>query len=174
MTKEVATRIALTVFLVFHLFCVILAPNSMTYLGQRCSFFVNPYVSFLEMSSQWGFFAPDPGPPPVFIEYEAMGSNGEPLASGYWPEKGDPFFLRERQNRRIGVARFLIATDDRIEKAMGPYYCRQFAKARSVRLWKVVQGMANLHDVSAGKRTIADGKGTERKWVTQYLCPGRS
>lgn len=165
-------KAALSVFIVYHMFCVLLAPNSQTYLGGRAKFLVNPYVSFFELASQWGFFAPDPGPPPVFVEYEAVADGGEPIATGSWPEKKDPFFIRERQNRRIAVARFLMAGEGRIEKTFGPYYCRQYPKARSVRLWRTVQGMANLHDVASGKRTIDDTKALERKWITQYLCDG--
>ncbi|MBI3543207.1 MAG: hypothetical protein HY075_08045 [Deltaproteobacteria bacterium] len=162
--------ILISVFLAYHLFCVILAPNSMSYLGGRFHWVVAPYVSFFNLASQWGFFAPDPGPPPVFIEFETVGADGETLATGTWPEKGDPFFLRERQNRRIGVARFLMAANERIEKTLGPYYCKAYPAAQSVKLWRVVKGMAALTDVAEGKRTIGDGQGGTRNFVTQFLC----
>lgn len=163
-------RIALSVALVYHLFCVMVAPNPNSYLGQRFLGFVRPYVSFFELASQWGFFAPDPGPPPVFVDYEIVGASGETAASGSWPSADENFFLRERMNRRISVARFVMASSDRIEKTLAPYYCKAYPQAQAVRLWRRVQGMANLYDVAKGKRTIDDGQGTERKWVTQYVC----
>lgn len=161
---------ALSVFLVYHLFCVIIAPNSSSYFGRRFEGVISPYVSFFELASQWGFFAPDPGPPPVFVEYEVVGGGGDLLATGSWPEPGNPYALRERQNRRIGVARFMIGSDIRIEKMMGPYVCGLYPRAKSVRLWRVVRGMANLYDVVEGKRRIDDGIGSERKIVTTHLC----
>lgn len=172
--KRTALQIALSAFICFHLFALILAPNSQTYLAGRASFLVYPYVTFLEFASQWGFFAPDPGPPPVFIEYEFVGDGGGTIGSGTWPEKKDPYWLRERQNRRIAVARFLIANNDRIEKTMGQYLCRENPAARSVRLWKSIYGIPRLDDVARGKRAIGDGVEVKRSFVTQYLCGGRS
>ena len=87
-----------------------------------------------------------------------------------WPEAKDPYFLRERQNRRIAITRFIMQTNDRVEKVFGSYYCRTNPKARSVRLWRTIRHMANLHDVASGARTIDDGKGAEKKYVSQYLC----
>lgn len=169
-----AKKMLLSLAVLFHMFCVILAPNSQTYVGQMSEKIVGPYVSSLELASQWGFFAPDPGPPPVFIEYELVGAGGDSLRGGMWPEKKDPFWIRERQNRRISVARFIFASPDRLEKTLAPYFCKSNPDAQAVRLWKIVQGMANLHDVAQGKRTIHDAQGTERKYVTQYLCGGKT
>lgn len=170
MTMVRGLKIALSLFLAFHLFCILIAPNSQNYLGARVSKIVAPYVTFFELGSQWGFFAPDPGPPPLFVEYELLGQDGQALLKGSWPEKSDPFILRERQNRRISVTRFAMNGPDRIEKSLAPYFCRLHPEARSVHLWRVVQHMANLHDVAEGKRKIDDGLNTERKWITQYLC----
>lgn len=170
--RQTALRIALSVFVVFHVFSLVIAPNSQTYLAGRLSFLIYPYVSFLEVASQWGFFAPDPGPPPVFIEYDAIGESGASIATGFWPDKKDPFWLRERQNRRIAVARFLMASNERIEKMMGQYFCRVSPKARSVRMWKIVQTIPSLHDVAQGKRRIDDATEVSRKFVSQHLCMG--
>jgi hypothetical protein len=167
-------KAALSVFIVFHLFCVMLAPNSMTYLGTRAQSVVGPYLTFLELASTWGFFAPDPGPPPVYIEYEAIGEDGVVVKTGTWPDKAPTFFLRERHNRRIAVARFLMSDPRRIEKMLGPYYCGRIPEARSVRFWRVIEGMPNLHDVAKGTRKIGDGVGTERKYEKQVLCEGRT
>jgi hypothetical protein len=161
---------ALSLLIVFHLFAVLLAPNSQNYLGSRAAPLINPYISFFEIASQWGFFAPDPGPPPIFVEYELVGAEGNATGSGTWPERKDPYFLRERQNRRIAVTRFAMAGPQRIERTLGPYFCRKHPEAKSVRLWTVVDEIPNLHDVAAGKRKIADGVGTQRKWVGQVLC----
>lgn len=170
LNSQTALKIALSVFIAFHVFSLAIAPNSQTYLAGRLSFLVYPYVSFLEVASQWGFFAPDPGPPPVFVEYEFIGESGQSLGTEFWPEKKDPFWIRERQNRRIAVARFLIASNDRIEKMMGQYFCRLNSKARSVRMWRIVQTIPSLHDVAEGKRKINDATEINRKFVSQHLC----
>jgi hypothetical protein len=166
-------RVLLTLFIVFHLFAVVLAPNINTYLGTRALSIVYPYISFFEIASQWGFFAPDPGPPPVFIEWEIIGDEGESIGTGLWPEKKETFFLRERQNRRIGVTRFLIQSDERVTKTFGPYLCRKNSKARSVRLWRVWHTIANIHDIAKGKRKIGDEVDVERKFAGTAVCEAR-
>lgn len=173
MGKRRAIHAVLSIFLIYHLFAVILAPNIRTYLGTRASSLVAPYIAFFELASEWGFFAPDPGPPPVYIEYEIYGAGGTSVKKGSWPEKKDPFWIRERQNRRVGVARFLMAHPERIEKMMGPYLCHSHSEAHSIGLWRIMASIPRLHAVAKGERAIGDNVDTQRKWVAQYLCGGR-
>jgi hypothetical protein len=154
---ESKRRIGLSVFLVFHLFALVLAPNSQTYLGGR-----------------WGFFAPDPGPPPVFIEYEVAGDNGVGLRTDTWPPRKDPYFLRERFNRQLSVVRFLMNSPEKTEKVMGAYFCKTNPDARSVRIWHVMETIPGLQDVAEKKRAIGDGLDTKRKFVAQVLCEVRA
>ena len=159
-------------WLVFHLFCIVLAPNSNSYLGQVSMPIVSPYINFFELASQWGFFAPDPGPPPLFIEYELVGQDGNGYLTSTFPEHDPKYALREPQNRRVAMARFLLRAPENLKKIMGAYFCRQNKDATAVRFWRVVESIPGLSDVAAGKRRIGDGAGTERSWVGQYVCAG--
>jgi hypothetical protein len=163
-------RIVLSLALAFHLFAILLAPNKDTYLGYRVAAVVEPYVNFLELGSSWNFSAPDPGPPPVYVEWELIGKNEEQLARGQWPEGKDPFGLRERQNRRIAFARFMVFDDSRAQAVMVPYLCRQHPEAYAVRVWRVMYSLPSLNDVATGKRRIGDDVGLDRRSVTHSLC----
>lgn len=163
-------RILLSLLLIFHLLCVLVAPNKDTYLGHRVAKGVEPYVNFLGLSSPWNFFAPDPGPPPLFLEWEVLDRLGKPVSHGRWPELPDPFFLRERQNRRIAFARFLVMSSAHAEQVMRPYLCKSVENADSVRLWRVVYTIPNLYDVADGKRRIGDDTGATRTWVSHSFC----
>src|SRR4051812_7972992 len=96
-------RIPLSLYVIFHIFCVAIAPNTEGFLRERVGRWVDPYLDRLAFSVPWRFFAPEPGPAPVFIEWETVGAGGDTLARGTFPEIKDPFFLRERQNRRIAM-----------------------------------------------------------------------
>ena len=163
-------KIILSFFILFHLFAIMLGPNEQSYLGSRVTRVMTPYFNVFEFAVRWGFFAPTPGPPPVFIEYEALGEGGKTIKAGSWPERTETFFLRERINRRLSVARFLMNSNERTERMMGPYYCRLYPEAQSVRLWRMVETTPAMEDVLGRRRHFGDGANPDRKFVTQYLC----
>lgn len=163
-------RIALSGFIGFHLFAVILTPNSQSYLGASASGVVDPYISFLELSNTWSFFAPDPGPPPVFLEYEIFDKHGATLSKGRWPDFPDPYFLRERQNRRVAAAEFMILAGVRSERMMVPYLCANAPEAHSVSLHQCHIPIPSLWDVRDGKATLGDESKLERTLISHNFC----
>lgn len=167
------TRGILSLPIAFHLFCVLLAPNSGNYLGQRVAWVVEPYINFLEIATPWAFFAPEPGPPPVYVEWEVLDRAGKTFSTGRFPELKDPFFLRERQNRRIAAVRFLVADKTRVDRVMAPYLCKTIPEAFSVRLWRVAYSVPALLEVAEGKRRIGDDVAADRRDVSHTFCEGR-
>lgn len=165
-----AVRVALSLVIVFQLFVVFLMPNSETWLGQRTLPWLAPYVNSLELAATWSFFAPDPGPPPVFVEWEIEDGNGDQVSTGYFPERWEPYVLRERQNRRIAATRFIALTDERTEQVMLNYICRKNPQAYGVTLWRTVYTTPSLNDVASGERKIGDEVGMQRKWISHSFC----
>jgi hypothetical protein len=129
-----AIKAGLSVFIAFHLFCVVLFPVSDSPMGARLTSWVQPYVLTFELTNNWNFFSPNPSPP-IYIEYELLGEAGEPVRSGRWPEPQDPYFWRDRQTRRITATDFMIGTEIRAEKMMVAYLCSTSSpRPRSLRL----------------------------------------
>lgn len=166
-------RLALSAWIVYHLTAVVLVPNSRNHIGQLVTPIMGPYVDFFEFTNAWSFFAPEPGPPPVYIEYELVDARGESIRRGKWPDMPNPFFLRERQNRRIAAAEFMMSSEVRAEKMMHGYLCRNFAEASSVRIWRVVHTIPTWQEVAEGKRRIGDEVRLERQLVTHSFCEGK-
>lgn len=156
----------------FHLVGIALAPNSQSYLGSRAAPIWEPYLNFFELVSSWNFFAPEPGPPPIYVEWEVFGAKGVELTRGRLPEGRDPFALRERQNRRIAAAKYMVLLDSRGERILTSYLCRTVPGARSVRVWKAMDTIPSLPDVASGKRTIGDAEGRELRMVGHSFCEG--
>lgn len=161
-------RALLSVFIVFHLFAVIVSPNSGSYLGYRFASAVVPYVRTLELGAEWGFFAPDPGPPPVVIEWEAVTEDGS-SHRGRWPEQ-QSFALRDRLNRRITIARFMASEPGRAAKMLTPSICRHDRDALNVRFWRVTSSVPSLTDVRAKRRRIGDTADVERVALEGGRC----
>jgi len=165
---------ALSVLLVYHLFAIVLAPNSQTYLGYQAARWVEPYVNFFELVSSWNFFAPEPGPPPVFVEWEVLDRAGKRIDHDRMPDERDPFLLRERQNRRIAAARFMVYNEVRAERMMVSFLCGRDPRAFSVKLWRAVDTIPGLKEVRDGKRRIGDEEGRQRKWISHTFCDNRA
>lgn len=160
----------LSLFVLYHLMVVVVTPNKETYFGQLVAPIVEPYINFFELASSWNFFAPDPGPPPLYLEWELLGKSNAIIGTGAFPEKADPFWIRERQNRRIALARFLFYSDERHLKVWGDYLCRSNAEIEGVRLWKNLHSIPNLFDVQKGVRRIGDEEGSQRTSVGTHFC----
>jgi hypothetical protein len=165
-----AVKAGLSVFLLFHLFCVGLFPLSDTPTGMKLTEFVQPYVFTLELTNNWNFFSPNPSPP-IYIEYELVGENGEAFRSGRWPEPKNPFFWRDRQVRRITATDFMMSGEMRAEKMMVSYFCGSTSpRPRALRLWRVAEPFPTTAEVVAGTRKLGDGVGAERKFVSHTFC----
>lgn len=164
----------LSAFLLFHLAVIIIVPNKQTYISGRFASVFMPYANLFEFSSGWSFFAPEPGPPPIYLEWALLDKNGEEIGQGRWPEVKDPYFFRDRQNRRIAATRFMASDDTHAEKMMVPVLCASDPRVHSVRLWKLVVGLPTLTDVADGKRTIGDEQDLDRRAVSLDFCGGET
>jgi hypothetical protein len=168
--RNLFLKAALSVGVAFHLFCIFLVPNSQNYVGYIVAPIVEPYIRMLSLSSTWGFFAPDPGPPPLYIEYEALSGEGATLRAGRWPDRDQLPFFRERRIWRVSLVRSLASLTAGSEQIIGPYLCKLNPDASTVRMWKVVFGMPTLLDVRDGKRTIGDEVDQDRRLVGVTYC----
>ena len=164
-------RRGLSLFIVFHLVAVFLAPNGDNQVGLKFGKMVNPYLNFFEMTNCWNFFSPNPEPP-IYIEFEVMDASGQILERSTWPDRKDPFFIRERQNRRVSATDFMIAAELRTEKMMVPYLCGRAPLAHGVRLWRVMYTFPTAQQVVQGERVLGDDVGVERRFVSYSSCEG--
>jgi hypothetical protein len=131
--------------------------------------FMEPYLYFFELTNGYSFFSPNPEPP-IYIEYELLAPNGDSLRRARWPEAKDPFFLRERQNRRISATDYMMVSDIRTEKMMVPYLCQKEPLVHSVKLWRVMYSFSTPQEVAEGKRTIGDDVNSVRQYVSHTFC----
>jgi hypothetical protein len=162
----------LSFIIVFHFCAVMIAPNFESFLGSKTAFVTQPYLNFFGLMSNWGFFAPDPGPPPIHIEYAALDKVGHTIETGTWPPLAESLVFREQQNRRITAARFMFMSDTRTEKMMVPYVCNNVPGTWSVQLWKTVKYQPTFADITqvATPHTTPLGRQMERQWVADSFC----
>ncbi len=160
---------------------MIVAPNNANYLGYLARPLVEPYVHFFELAARWNYFAPDPGPPPVFIEWELVDQDSHVFELGRMPKDLiNPYFFTDRQTRRVSVVKFMVSDDFYSEHMLVPYLCaknspqygRNDNKIHSVKLSKVMYTLPTLVDVKNKVRKIGDEVGMIRQEIGRTFCSG--
>lgn len=162
-------KAGLSLFVVFHLFCVLLVPNSDNYAGNYFLKIMEPYLYFFEMTNNWNFFSPNPEPP-VYVEYELLDDQGNSYSSGQWPDTKETYFWSDRQTRRISAADFMVNQELRAEKMMVGYFCHQIPQPHGIRIWRSMDTIPTPAEIVSGKRRIGDKIGTDRKFVSHTFC----
>lgn len=168
------TKAGLSLAILFQLFCVCLAPNRNAYLRARFSSFTDPYTNVMGLASTWSFFAPEPGPPPLYINYEFFDKKGASLRTGSWPDPKEKFFFSDRAFRRGAATQFILSRPDDAVNMLIPYFCHRDSQIGSVRLWTSVYGIPSIEDVADGKRTIGDEVNLEHKSLGYDFCPEKA
>jgi hypothetical protein len=163
-------RLTVSTFLIFHLGGVLLAPNPTSYLSQALSPVYRPYTNFLGLAHTWGFFAPEPVSPPMYIDY-VIQKRGAPAMSGRFPPEQNPYFFRDRHNRRMSLSKFILSSDDNIKNMFVRYLCLRESDVLSINLWRVVATQPSLAMVQAGEKKMTDPVDFKIEVLGTYYCP---
>lgn len=163
-------RVLLSLLILWHVSVVLLAPNSSLERLRAPDSWVSRYINTFAFGPYWSFFAPEPGPPPIYLEWELLDAGGEVQATGSFPERESPFFFRDRQSRRIAFTSFIIGDPTRIDRVMSSYLCRQNPGVRSVRVWRSTDPVPSMEEVAAGKKIPGDPKERVRQWMAHSYC----
>lgn len=163
-------RAILSVVLLFQIAVVTIGPNKETYHGMMLSPIFEPIFNALELGPNWSFFAPDPGPPPIRLEWEVVDEHDNITRTGFFPDGGYPYFINERQTRRVALARFFVYSDERHLGVWSSWVCRSNPDANSVRLWKAEGKIPNLFKVQNGEEIIETPVYGDRKSIGNVFC----
>ena len=163
-------RLVLSLFISFHLFCLVLYPNHDSELGANSRWFLDPYTNFLGLAVTWNYFAPNPAANPLFVEWELLDNKGELIRKGQIPDEQESFTLSERTNRRVYFVYYLLAAESRTEQVLLPYLCGKFPDTNSIRFWSVVKAVPKINEVSEGRRSLSDVSQSERKAISHSFC----
>jgi hypothetical protein len=156
-------------FLIFHLIGVVTSPNPASYLTQSISVIYRPYMNFLGLAHTWGFFAPEPISPPLYIDYVLEKNDGLP-ESGRFPDEVNPYFFRDRHNRRMSLSKFILSTDANIQNMFVRYLCIHNPGTISAKLWKVLNTQPSLAMVQSGEKKMTDPVDTKIEVIGTYYC----
>jgi len=162
-------RRLISAFLLFHLLGVLTAPNKVSFLTQSLNPVYQPYLNLLGLASTWSFFAPEPFYAPVHIDYTIERKSGMPVSSRFPPAE-NPYFFRDRFNRRLSLTRFLLASEGNLKGMFVHYLCREYPDLDSVKLWGVMATVNSLQQVQLGDRKITDPAEVHTQVLGTHYC----
>jgi hypothetical protein len=165
-------RRLVSAFLLFHLLGVLTAPNKNSFLTGALSPVYQPYLNLLGLASTWSFFAPEPFYAPVHIDYTIERRNGLPITDRFPPAE-NPFFFRDRFNRRISLTRFMLSSEGSLKGMFVHHLCALYPDLESVKLWSVVATMNSLQQVQTEGRRITDPGGLQTQVLGTHYCEER-
>jgi len=169
--RKIIVRGGLSLFLLFHLACAVIAPNRGAYPLNPLTQVVDVYSGLTGFWATWGFFAPDPGPQAT-IEYDVLDEQGTSIEKGAWPEMQTGFFKVDRNLRRVAATQLMsFLHPDLAGTMLIPYFCNRDSRAHSVRLTSAVYSFPKTSDILEGKRAFNDDVDTKRKVLTYDFCP---
>ena len=171
--EKIRWRFWVSLFLIFHLFGVLIGPNPNSFLGQSVAPVYRPYLNFFGLGSTWSFFAPEPFYHPIYIDY-VLNLKGKMPLSGRFPEEKSPYWMRDRQNRRMGLARIILSSDDNVRNMFVHYLCREHPDLESANLWRVLATEPSLEMVQKGQKKITDPADFKIEVLGTYFCPEAS
>ncbi len=90
--------------------------------------------------------------------------------SGRFPDEVDPFFFRDRQNRRMSLSKFILSTDDNIRNMYVRYLCKEHPDTTSMRLWRVLTTQPSLEMVQKGIKKMTDPVDYKIEVLGTYYC----
>ncbi|MDZ4660456.1 MAG: hypothetical protein SGJ18_02435 [Pseudomonadota bacterium] len=170
-----------SLWIVYHLFVILLFPNSSSLLSRKLDTFLLPYANSLNMNTPWQFFSPWPGPK-MYIEYVTYSEKDavddsekgfELLESEkrFFPPKNqrDPDW--DNWRRRLYATRFISMEPERLEKTFVAWVCRQSPKMTGVLLEVFFYPVANIEKAKDFVKA-SDIEDPQGGGVQKFVCPG--
>jgi hypothetical protein len=159
-------------FLLFHLLGVLTAPNKISFLSEALSPVYKPYLNLLGLASTWSFFAPEPFYAPLHIDYAIERASGMPITDRFPPAE-NPYFFRDRFNRRISLTRYFTHTEGNLKGMFVHYLCGQYPDLTSVKIWGVMATANSLEQVQKQNRRITDPAELKTEVLGTHYCGER-
>lgn len=148
MERKRIFKAILSVMIVYQLVVIFLVPNQLFYVTQKIAPIVIPYANLMGFNTVWQFFSPDPGPP-VYLEYEVF-KEGELVGTFHFPPFKDPYWLREKYNRRLAAFRMVGKDNGLASKVFGPMLCREHPEATRLEMNVLTVKFPSLDEVQSG------------------------
>ncbi len=182
MQRGVWLKVALSLFVIYHLLAVLILPNPHSIVGRRMAPYLTPYANFFQLNTTWRFFAPDPTPN-VFYEYEVIrrdwldnewdeSEDWEDFAKPIrWPPDDYKGFFTENYNRLVYHSRFVTLTEQRTGQFLVPFLCRRHPEAGGISVQSVTEKVPSIDRAHLDRGSFEDLTRSFHSQALRFDCP---
>lgn len=165
----------LSFWIIFHLSVLLVMQNGSSSFAQNMGAFYRYYSNQLGLNTNWNFFSPDPAQI-MYLRYKVYflndaGDEIKESLEGFLPpgkEKGN-FGLAQR--RYFYLTRFLLLSEDRIEKYLVPWICRQNEGATKIFIQTRVEITPDLNSAAEKNRSAEHQTQKINFFQKEFGCP---
>jgi hypothetical protein len=157
----------LSLFIVFHIFAVVILPNPESIVNRVLSPIIVPYGSFLGVNTTWRFFSPNPLV--RLLVYEVFSRNADGVLEGKtyrYPRTLQEEGLRETFNRKFSNSMFMMARLEYITDVLRPSLCKWHPEAETIAISMTGRVLSSIEKTKFEGAKTRDELGTMQ---TQYL-----
>lgn len=149
-------RFFLSVFVLFHILVMVIAPNPTSYAARALGGFVFPYASTVGLNANWNFFSPDPAHT-MYLKFTLYSpdESASPREM-FFPEQKDEGEWDLGKRRNLYATRFLMLDSRLIDTVLGPWLCRHEAPLSAAQIELVINSVPTLDEaVLFGHRSMS-------------------
>ncbi|PIS11805.1 MAG: hypothetical protein COT73_01830 [Bdellovibrio sp. CG10_big_fil_rev_8_21_14_0_10_47_8] len=152
----------ISLFVLFQLLVIFIAPNASSYLGRSLLPFVFSYANQIGLNTTWNFFSPDPAHT-MFTKYivwfeDAEGNELKEAEHGYIPPEKENIVTDSSKRRFLYMMRFLILDTQRMKSILGPWICRSHPGASLVKMEHILESIPTLERAQLGEERPDEGR----------------
>lgn len=179
-TKQVLIlKFIISLWLLYHLFVILVMPNSTAYLGRRFENILLPYANTLNLNTPWNFFSPDPAHTmyfkyTIYFRDEFYNDIKDPI-EGYFPKDKEKGAYSASERRELYAMRYMIIDPRRVDKFLGPWLCKEYPGASGVKLEHIVDTIPPLDRAVYNRKEDVKNMGEEIQMINRdYSCLGEN
>lgn len=160
------------VFCIYHLFVMVVMPNSSSILGRQWGNYFAPYANLIGMNGTWEFFSPEP-PHPLYFDYKVyfendIGEDLKPSEEGFFPEWKIDRTLDPNHIRLKNAVRFFAINRKAVEQSFVHWLCRKHEGATRVRIEEILEPVEQLDNVAQANQQEVEDK--QKKISIESSC----
>ena len=146
--SKIFLKALLSIWLVYHLFCIVILPNGASFLGRYFESYILPYANSIGINSTWNFYSPDPAHTmyfsyTVYFENE-QGEEIKPPLEQFLPPEKNQIVVDSSKRRLLYAMRYLALDQKRMQTLLAPWICRENTGASRVSIHHVIERIPTL------------------------------
>ena len=151
LNKSFTLKFLLSLWLCYHLFCIIILPNGSSFLGRYFEAEILPYANAIGINSTWNFYSPDPANTMYFsyiVHFEnEQGEELKPSIEEFLPPEKDKIVTDSSRRRLLYAMRYLALDPHRLQAIMAPWICREYEGASRIIISHIIERIPSLDNV---------------------------